>query len=169
MKVIQLLSIAFLMIFLASVNVGAQHTGDHSKHHMAEMNERGDRVMGFSQAKTTHHFRLLQDGGSIEVGANDADDAVSKDQIRQHLKEISVAFSEGRFRAPEEIHGDWVPGVKEMQEMKSVINYRFEPTESGGRVIITTADKKALEGIHEFLRYQIKEHKTGDPLSVVSK
>ena len=27
------------------------------------MNERGDHVMGFDHTKTTHHFRLLADGG----------------------------------------------------------------------------------------------------------
>ena len=32
-----------------------------------KMNERGDHVMGFDHTKTTHHFRLLADGGSIEV------------------------------------------------------------------------------------------------------
>ena len=32
-----------------------------------KMNERGDHVMGFDHTKTTHHFRLLSDGGSIEV------------------------------------------------------------------------------------------------------
>jgi hypothetical protein len=29
-----------------------------------KMNERGDHVMGFDHTKTTHHFRLLSDGGS---------------------------------------------------------------------------------------------------------
>ena len=27
---------------------------------------RGDEIMGFSHEKTTHHFRLYADGGSIE-------------------------------------------------------------------------------------------------------
>jgi hypothetical protein len=168
MKFFRLLLLAFLMAVLASVDAGARHAGDHSKH-MAEMNERGDRVMGFSQAKTTHHFLLLQDGGSIEVGANDPGDAVSKDQIRQHLKDISLAFSEGRFQAPMEIHEQTPPGVPVMQELKAAIDYRFEPTESGGRVRITTKDRRALDAVHEFLRFQIKDHQTGDPLSVTSK
>jgi hypothetical protein len=168
MKLNQLLSLGFLMILVSSVSAGAQHSSDHSKH-MAEMNERGDRVMGFSQAKTTHHFRLLEDGGSIEVGANDPDDAASRDQIRQHLKDIAGAFSEGKFQAPAEIHEQTPPGVPVMQELKAAIDYRFEPTENGGRVRITTADGRALDAVHEFLRFQIEDHQTGDPLNVTSK
>ena len=166
MKRFPLLLLAFLIVVMAHAQAATQH--DHAKH-MAEMNERGDRVMGFSQAKTTHHFRLLEDGGSIEVGANDPKDAVSKDQIRQHLEDIAGAFSEGEFEAPMEIHKQTPPGAPVMRELKASIDYRFEPTQSGGQVRITTADKRALDAIHEFLRFQIEEHQTGDPLSVASK
>ncbi len=41
--------------------------------------------MGFDHNKTTHHFRLLPKGGSIEVAANDSDDIASRDQIRMHF------------------------------------------------------------------------------------
>ena len=50
-----------------------------------EMNKRGDHVMGFDHTKTTHHFRLLPDGGTIEVAANTVEDTESRDQIRMHL------------------------------------------------------------------------------------
>jgi hypothetical protein len=168
MKRLQLLLLAFLIVVMAYAQAAAQHASDHAGH-MAEMNERGDRVMGFSQAKTTHHFRLLEDGGSIEVGANDPNDAESKDRIRRHLEEIAGAFSEGEFEKPMEIHKQTPPGATVMRELKASINYRFEPTQNGGRVRITTADKRALDAIHEFLRFQINEHQTGDPLSVASK
>ncbi len=168
MKCFPLFLLAFLTVVMAFGHAAAQHSGDHAKH-MAEMNERGDSVMGFSQAKTTHHFRLLADGGSIEVEANDPNDAVSKDQIRRHLEDISKAFSEGRFEQPMEIHHKTPPGAPIMRELKAAIDYRFQPTQSGGQVRITTADKRALDAIHEFLRFQIEEHQTGDPLGVASK
>jgi hypothetical protein len=37
---------------------------------------------------------------------------------------------------------------------------------SGGRVRISTNNPTALQGIYDFLRFQIKEHKTGDSLDV---
>ena len=51
--------------------------------------------------------------------------------------------------------------------MRSDITYIFEATEHGGRVRITTTKSAALAAAHEFLRYQIREHATGDPLGVV--
>jgi hypothetical protein len=168
MKRFPLLLSASWIVAMAYTPAPAQHTGDHAKH-MAEMNERGDRVMGFSQEKTTHHFLLLEDGGSIEVGANDPKDSESKDQIRRHLEEISKAFSEGRFDVPMEIHAQTPPGASVMRELKASIDYRLEPTENGGRVRITTANKRALDAVHEFLRFQIEEHQTGDPLGVDQK
>jgi hypothetical protein len=164
----RLLLLVFLIISMSDAYAGALQASDHSKH-MAEMNERGDRVMGFDQAKTTHHFRLLEDGGTIEVGANDPKDAMSRNQIRHHLEEIARAFSEGRFEAPMEIHHQVPPGAMVMRDLKSVIEYTFQPMEGGGRVRITTTDARALKAVHDFLRFQIKEHQTGDPLSVVSK
>jgi hypothetical protein len=136
---------------------------DHSERH-AEMNKRGDEGMGFSQAKTTHHFLLALDGGSIEVEANDSADQASRDQIRQHLASIAQMFADGNFDTPMFVHAGTPSGVAAMKRLRSEIKYKFEKTERGGRVRIQTGNAEALAAIHEFLRFQIKEHRTGDPL-----
>ena len=168
MKIVRSLMAVFLGIVWMSTSAFAQHGGDHSKH-MAEMNKRGDRVMGFEQSKTTHHFRLFPDGGAIEVNANDPKDTPSRDQIQQHLTHIAKAFSEGDFVGPTEVHNQMPPGAQQMKERKAKIEYTFENTENGGRVRIKSVDSKAVGAIHEFLRFQINEHQTGDPLSVAAK
>ena len=53
-----------------------------------------------------------------------------------------------------------------MQKLKSNIEYKFEETEQGARIVISTNSPDALRAIHDFLRFQIKEHKTGDSLDV---
>lgn len=131
-----------------------------------KMNERGDQVMGFDHMKTTHHFRLFADGGSIEVAANSSQDVESRDQIRMHLGHIAKMFAEGNFNAPMLIHDQIPPGVPAMKKLKSDIQYKFEETEQGARVRITTSNPEALNAIHDFLKFQIKEHKTGDSLEV---
>lgn len=131
-----------------------------------KMNERGDHVMGFDHTKTTHHFRLLSDGGSIEVAANSLKDTESRDQIRMHLGHIAKMFAGGNFKAPMLIHDQLPPGVPVMQKLKSDIQYKFEETEQGARIRISTNSKEALQAIYDFLRFQIKEHKTGDSLEV---
>ena len=131
-----------------------------------QMNKRGDHVMGFDHMKTTHHFLLQEQGGSIEVTANSADDVESSKQIRMHLKHIAMMFAEGNFKAPMLIHDQTPPGVPVMQKLKAEITYNFEEIDRGAAVRISTKDPKALKAIHDFLRFQIKEHKTGDSLDL---
>lgn len=131
-----------------------------------QMNKRGDHVMGFDHMKTTHHFLLQAQGGSIEVTANNSDDVESSNQIRMHLKHIALMFADGNFKAPMLIHDQTPPGVPVMQKLKGEITYNFEEIDRGAAVRISTKDSTALKAIHDFLRFQIKEHKTGDSLDV---
>ena len=120
--------------------------------------------MGFEHTRTTHHFLIEKDGGVIQVEANDPADAGSRDQIRSHLAQVAEAFSRGDFAMPKEIHDRVLPGVPEMTRLKGAISYRYEETDRGARVRITTADPAALEAVHSFLRAQIEDHQTGDPV-----
>jgi hypothetical protein len=135
----------------------------------AGVDDRGDTGMGFPHTKTTHHFRLKTDGGAIEVTANDANDQVSRDQIRGHLAHIASLFGQGNFEIPMFVHAQKPPGAEVMERMKSSIGYRYEEMETGGRVLISTTDPQALQAIHDFLRFQITEHRTGDPMEVGGK
>jgi hypothetical protein len=130
------------------------------------MNQRGDHVMGFSHDKTTHHFLLSKDGGVIQVEANDPKDTTSRDEIQMHLSHIAGMFAAGNFQAPMLVHDAVPPGVPALQRLKAEVTYRFEKTERGGRVRITTANDEALEAVHDFLKFQIADHKTGDPMKV---
>jgi hypothetical protein len=40
--------------------------------------------------------------------------------------------------------------------------YRYEPTDRGGRVTIDTSNREARKAIHEFLRFQVRDHRTQD-------
>jgi hypothetical protein len=136
------------------------------QHDDAALNSRGDHVMGFGHDKTTHHFALTKTGGIIQVRANDANDAASRDHIRMHLQHISKSFAAGDFEDPMEVHAETPPGVPVMKNLKSEIRYRYESIERGGRVVIQTQDADALKAVHEYLEYQIREHKTGDSTEV---
>jgi hypothetical protein len=161
-----LLRFTSVLAFLAAgvVCPGAQHQSHDGR--LDGVNRRGDAAMGFSHAKTTHHFLLKPDGGVIQVEANEAGAAASRDQIRRHLKQIARKFSEGDFAAPMFIHAQTPPGVSAMKRLKTEIKYHFEELERGGRVRISTNDADAVKAIHEFLRFQIQDHQTGDSLEV---
>jgi hypothetical protein len=131
-----------------------------------QMNERGEKGMSFSQTATTHHFLLNSNGGVIQVEAKDSADSTNRNQIRMHLGHIAKAFQSGDFDIPMFVHDTVPPGVPEMKRLRKDIEYSFEETTNGGRVVISSANKEALEAIHRFLRFQIEEHKTGDPKDV---
>ena len=171
------LSSACLLASLPFVAVvAAQHSqmpaGMTHEEHMAQMKkeadmkQHGQMAMGFDQDKATHHFTLTAKGGAIAVGANDAADQVTRDQIRVHLHEIAQTFGQGDFEKPMMTHSELPPGVATMQRLKADITYTFEATDRGGAVRIATVNADALHAIHDFLRYQIKEHATGDPVTV---
>lgn len=162
-RLILLLSIA---VAPAACNKTADHLQMNHDSHLKKVDEQGDKAMGFSHEKTTHHFRLFADGGAIEVAANSSQDADSRDQIRKHLGHITQKFSGGNFDAPVLTHGKVPPGVPVLQKMKTEISYAFVETENGGRVRIKTSNPEALAAVHEFLRFQITDHRTGDPTEV---
>ena len=145
--------------FVATLAMPAQ---DHQGHAM----DRANKGMGFDQAKTTHHFRLEHEGGTIEVVAKDQDDKATISQVRGHLKHVDQEFADGDFRLPMFVHDTDVPGTAVLKERRSSIVYSFEPLPKGAKVVIRTSDPQALAALHEFLRYQIREHKTGDPVTV---
>ncbi len=147
----------------------AQHEsmppGMSHEEHMKLMNKRGNAAMGFDRDKVTHHFILTETGGRIEVSVKqDADDATRR-QIREHLKTISRDFAAGVFTSPAATHGEVPPGVPVMRDLKSRIAYTYEETPAGARVVIATSNRSARSAIHDFLKYQIREHATGDPTS----
>ena len=123
-------------------------------------------VMGFDQDKTTHHFYLFEDGGAIDVSVRDTADAKNREAIRSHLPHIARMFGEGDFNTPMLVHETKaVPGATELAKLKAKLTYEYVPTATGGRVNIMTTDRQALDALHKFLKYQIAEHRTGDPTS----
>jgi hypothetical protein len=164
MKITTALVLAIVMALAARAQQKSAQTAPAEDH--SAMMKRGDHAMGFSHEKTTHHFRLFKDGGAIEVTANDPKDTASRDEIRQHLSHITQMFAAGNFEVPMLIHATTPPGVPAMKELRDQIHYAFQETDSGASIRITTANPRALEAIHAFLRFQITEHETGDSAEV---
>ena len=152
----------------------AQHTtmpeGMTHEQHMAEMQKdaaikaHGHEAMGFDQETTTHHFLIEREGGAIAVDVNDPTDSTGMSQVRAHLREIAASFKAGDFSKPFQTHSEQPRGVAELQRSKNEMTYTYADTGRGGIVRITTKNADARAALHEFLRYQIAEHKTGDPM-----
>ena len=130
--------------------------------------QRGERVMGFSHEKTTHHFLLYPNGGEISIGAHDSADKTSVDQIRMHLGHIAKMFAAGNFNAPMLIHETTAPGVPTMTRLKQFIKYEYSDTEHGARIRLITDNLQAVDAIHAFLLFQIVDHHTGDNAAIIA-
>jgi len=122
----------------------------------------GERALGFDQGKAVRHFKLLPDGGAIEITVNGPADVAA---IRQQVTNIAAMFGQGKFEVPTVTRGQNPPGVDRMSQLKSDISYASENLPAGGRVRITTTSLEARNAVHDFLRFQIQEHRTGDSLA----
>jgi hypothetical protein len=161
---------------IAAAPVAAQHPGmppglSHEEHLRQmqkdeELARRGALAMGFDQDAAIHHFLLQPSGGTILVRSKDPGDARTIAEVREHFREIAAAFQAGAFDKPLATHGEMPPGAETMATRKDRIRYRYDERADGAGLVIETSDAAALAAIHEFLRYQIVEHKTGDPLTV---
>lgn len=144
----------------------AQHT---AQAHHEVVGSHGDQAMGFPHDKTTHHFRMNSNGGVIEVSVNDPKDKPNTEAIRSHLTHVAMMFGNGDFAIPMIVHDGVPPGVTTMKLMKSAIHYTYDEMPLGGKIRIKSDDPIAVAAIHDFLRFQITEHQTGDALEVAEK
>jgi hypothetical protein len=53
-----------------------------------------------------------------------------------------------------------------MERDKAKIEWKYENTDAGGRVVVATKDGEDRKAIHEFLRFQIEDHQTGDSTEI---
>jgi len=135
-----------------------------NKGHRAEVDHRHDAVSGVSHEGAVHHFLLASDGGVIRLETTDGTRQEDRDRIRQHLQVVARSFAAGDFTLPMQVHAQTPPGVKTMKKMRKAIGYEYAPTDRGGEVRISTSDPAARSAIHAFLRFQIEDHGTGDPI-----
>lgn len=133
----------------------------------AEMKSHGAQAMGFDQDAVLHHFLLASDGGAIQVDVRVPADETTRQTVQRHLRAVAAAFATGDFHSPLVTHAEMPDGVGTLQRLKSMVTYLYTATPNGGRVRIVTTNGEALAAIHDFLRYQIREHKTGDPMDMM--
>ena len=128
---------------------------DCPMHHQHMVDARHD-TFGMSHETTQHSFRLFADGGAIELRGT------PKEMIEKHMRAVVSDFSRGDFAKPLFVHGVMPDGAARMKELGDAIAYTFEELPDGGRIRITTTNADALKAVHDFLRFQIKDHGTKD-------
>ncbi len=134
---------------------------DGSAEHGTGVDHRHD-TLGVAHETTRHSFRLFDDGAAIELRASDGQDTTTIEAIRAHMRVIADQFRANDFSTPMFVHDKTPDGIATMKQLHSEIEFRYEPLPAGARVRIVTATAAALAALHDFMRFQIIEHRTGD-------
>ena len=123
--------------------------------------ERGAEVMPFDLTRTTHTFTDLPDGGRETVVANEANDTEQIALIQDHLRMEVERFSAGDFSDPEQIHGQDMPGLAQLEDGYTSITFVYEDLPNGGAIIYRTADSVLVTALHAWFAAQRSDHGHG--------
>lgn len=124
-----------------------------------EVAERGAHVMPFDLEKTIHVFSKTADGGIQQVIAKDKSDTEQIRLIREHLLEISEAFSQGDFASPERIHGESMLGLAVLktatpEQLKIV----YSELPDGAQINYSARLPRFISAIHHWYDAQLSDH-----------
>ncbi|WP_215610206.1 hypothetical protein [Leptothoe spongobia] len=124
----------------------------------AEVAMRGAQVMPFDLEKTTHHFEPLPDGGLQTVVADSPIDPEQVKLIQSHLKEETAKFQAGDFSDPAAIHGDAMPGLKQLRAGHRNMTVEYTTLPDGGQIRYTTQQPALVAAVHDWFAAQRSDH-----------
>lgn len=136
---------------------GCAQEGDAASR-QEEVAGRGAEVMPFDLDRTTHVFRPLPDGGVQSVVADEPRDQRQVVLIRRHLQKEARAFSQGDFGDPAQIHGEDMPGLRELEAGYEQITVRFTTTPTGAQLRYRSDDARAVDALHRWFEAQLMDH-----------
>ena len=123
-----------------------------------EIAEKGAEVMPFDLEKTTHIFEKTETGGVQKVVADDPNDAEQVARIREHLEEEAAAFRQGDLSDPSEIHGEEMPGVKELEAGAKEMVIHYSELPDGAKIEYESSDPALVTALHTWFDVQVSDH-----------
>lgn len=121
---------------------------------------RGAHVMPFDLNKTKHFFKKTDDGGLETVLSLDPNDSHQIMLIQLHLQEEADKFSKGDFSDPTSLHGTTMPGLNDLKDNFSKIEFVYRALSSGGEIGYTTREAELINVIHQYFNAQVSNHGT---------
>ncbi len=114
--------------------------------------------MPFDVSRTLHIFKMTEQGGVERVVTRETgtDDQVAF--IRQHLQQEAVKFQNGDYSDPAKLHGESMPGLKELQKGVSHIKVTYTSLQNGAEITFETKDLHLLTAVHRWFGAQLSEH-----------
>lgn len=144
------------IVLIAACGRQTAATSDTAFH---SMDHRHGEMVGADPSALAHEFERTPDGGII-ILERKAGDTTTVENIRAHLDGIAAAFRKGDFSTPAFVHGMKADGTDVMARKASAITYAVEERANGSTLRIRTADAEALQAVHAFIDFQVREHRT---------
>jgi hypothetical protein len=69
-----------------------------------------------------------------------------------------MRLSEGDFSDPRSLHGQDMPGVKELSEGASMIRIDYSELPNGAQITFETDDVRLITAIHRWFGAQLSDH-----------
>lgn len=148
--------IAGLIALAIVIGAGLRHAVLHQR--QIEVAMRGAQVMPFDLEKTTHHFESLPDGGLQTVVADAPIDPEQVKLIQSHLEEETAKFQAGDFSDPAAIHGDTMPGLKQLRTGYRDMTVEYTALSDGGQIRYTTEQPTLVTAVHDWFSAQRSDH-----------
>jgi hypothetical protein len=121
-------------------------------HHLAH------GVMPFDVSKVTHVFEMTDDGGVLRVIAKDLADAMQIGLVQEHLRVEAERFRQGDFSDPARLHGEDMPGLRELSAGAAHVTVTYEALPDGAEIRFTTQDAHLVTAVHRWFGAQLSEH-----------
>lgn len=148
---------ASILVLLGMAVVSSFALGDTTTR-QKEVEQLGADVMPFSLAATTHIFTKTADGG-IQWVVTKRPDARQVALIRRHLAAIARRFSAGDFGAPEQIHGNDMPGLAELRAARrGELTIEYHDVRRGGEIVYRSEQPRLVAALHDWFDAQLSDH-----------
>ncbi len=122
------------------------------------VHDMGSHVMPFDLSQSTHIFEMTESGGVQQVIAKDSSNTAQIALIQQHIQHEAMMFSAGDFSDPMSLHGEEMPGIKELTAGAKQIKIEYAALPDGAQITFTTQDLHLITAIHRWFGAQLSDH-----------
>ena len=129
-----------------------------------DVNSRFGKALGTDVEKIVQHYYLLKNGGVMEFTAKDPGDTSTISALQKYMNAQKDLFEKGKIDADAEVHSRVPDGVPALKKLRNEITFFAVKSENGAALRMFSVDNEARQAIQQFLKFQISEHKTGDPM-----
>ena len=148
-----------LLRLAAATVLAALHAVTAAQTVQEHVHGHGHEVMPFDLAKTVHVFRMTTDGGSQKVIVRgDSPDPEQVRLVQHHLEMEAAEFRNGNYEDPAHLHGQGMPGLRELMAGAGRIRITYRALPNGGEIRFRTSDIKLITAVHRWFGAQLSEH-----------